>query len=193
MRLTNQIDTLQTELAHLEEFDASAKELANQHFALGVAHLRLQENEVAIKHLQKCVMLDSTNAIAHAYLGAALVEEYQVDAARDHLLEAIELAPDEMLVHLKMGEFQYRLGIYSEALAQFEQAARLQSPNLVTAQYLTTMLEKTRKHMRNSVARDPKVISFKGVGNFLGRFKKADKAETTSSESDQVAPDQETN
>ena len=172
MRVTNQVEELQSSLGDLEASDAPASRRAETHFMLAVAHLRLQENEIAIGHLQKCLAFDPTNAVAEAYLGAALAEEYQIDAARDHLERAVELAPQEMLVHLKLGEFKYRLGIYPEALRHFEQAARLQSPNAATAQYLTTLLEKTRKHNRNIIARDPKVVSFKGASRLLSRFKK---------------------
>jgi len=167
MRLTNHIDEMQAVLAHLEEQQAPAAELARQHFTLAVAFLRKQATEQAIAYLKQSLSYDDTNAIAYAYLGAALVEKQQVDEAKEALKKALVLAPDEMLVQLKMGEFQYKLGFYPEAVKYLEAAVQLQAPNQATAQYLVALLEKARRANAKAFIRESKVLDFKKIAQLF--------------------------
>lgn len=170
MRLTNSIEQQQDELARLEESGADAKQLAWHHFTLAISFLRKQEYEPAVEHLRKSVAYEGSNAVVRAYLGAALLEEYQVDEAKEQLELALELAPDEMLVHLKLGEFKYKLGFYPEAVTHLEAAAKLQAPNRATAQYLVELLEKVRHLNKNVIVRDPKAPNFKKLSTFFNRL-----------------------
>ena len=173
MQLTNSIEELRAEIARREGQKPETPEgqadygldLANLHLTLAVAHLRRQENEPAIEHLKKSLEYRPA-PVTHAYLGAALLDEYQVAAAREHLDRAVELGPEEMLVYLKYGEFNYKLGFYPQAVENLEKAVRLQAPNEATARYLVALLEKARKHNRNVIVRAP--VSWKGPG--LGRL-----------------------
>jgi tetratricopeptide (TPR) repeat protein len=160
---------LKAELLRLEAGGSDKAQLAQQHFILAVAHLRREEYGEAIRHLEQSLTYKENDPITLAYLGASLLEEYRVDEAREQLEKALALAPDQMLVWLKMGEFHYRLGFYPQALHHLEAASRLQAPNEATAQYLVTLLTKVRKLNRNIIVRNPVVPNLKKIRAFFKR------------------------
>ncbi len=136
--------------------EAPHSELAEINLRLAVLYLRREENAAALPYLEEAVRLDETNALAQAYLGAALAEEYQVDEAQSHLQRALELDSHSAVIHLKMAEFQLGLGLSVAAAEHLEIASKLDMPSRDTALYITNLLRNTRHRNRNIVPRDPK-------------------------------------
>jgi tetratricopeptide (TPR) repeat protein len=163
--LTNSIPELESQVASLEQNMERAAEnsqtLLQTRFMLAVAYLRKEESSKAIAQLRAVVALDDTNALAHAYLGAALLENYRVEEAQAELEQALELNPNEAIIHLKMGEFNLKLGLVKPALQHLETAFKLPAPSPETAHYIRALLLKVRQMNKKVIERPNRLISFK--------------------------------
>ena len=154
----------------LSEASLSPQEQARLNVQLAVLHLRSNETGQAIEYLRQAVTLDRSKALTHAYLGAALAEEYLVEEAQEELEEALRLDSQDAVVQLKMAEFKLMLGLSLDAVRHLELASKLPAPSRETAMYISNLLVKTRKQNRNIIERRTFLPSFKGF-RFLPRPK----------------------
>ncbi len=125
--------------------------------------LRMEENQAAIKLLKKACELDVSNAQLHAFLGAALAEELQIDQAQAELDLALELNGQDSFVQLKAGELMLLLGRTPEALQHLEKAFKLPAPSPETRFYIVTLLRQTRQNSKKLIPRENKLV---GAGGF---------------------------
>jgi tetratricopeptide (TPR) repeat protein len=128
-------------------------ELSHLHMAVAVMYLRREETTKAIPYLRQAVELNDSDALAHAYLGVALAEEYQIDEAYAELLKAISLDDQNAVIQLKMAEFKLKLGITQEAQRYLEAALKLPIPTRDTAIYIANLLSSTRKRNQKIIER----------------------------------------
>lgn len=68
-------------------------------------------------------------AVARAYYGIALLGIARVTEARETLEDAVALAPDSFICHLRYGEFLARTGFYDRAAEQLGIALHLSPPD----------------------------------------------------------------
>jgi Tfp pilus assembly protein PilF len=151
---------------------AEPKELANLNLALAVWHLRKEKNAEALPYLKAAVELDDSSAISHAYLGAALAEEFEIEAARDELLKALELNSEDAIVHLKMAEFNLKIGLTLDAQKHLEAALQLPLPTLDTKIYVANLLQNTRLRNRRVIERKNLLPGASLVNNLRKAFKR---------------------
>ncbi|HEX2916612.1 MAG TPA: tetratricopeptide repeat protein [Chloroflexia bacterium] len=116
-------------------------------------YLRREEPALAIPLLREAVGLDQDNAVLHAYLGAALAEEYEVEEAESELKTALRLNDQDAIVQMKMAEFKLKLGLTLDAAQHLEIARKLPAPSRETANYIARLLQATRKKNRNIIER----------------------------------------
>lgn len=135
----------------------SATELLKQ----AVDLLRKEENEKAIPLLRKACLLDPTNAQLHAFLGAALAEELQIDEAESELDQALKLNGQDAFIQLKAGEFMLLLGRTPEALQHLEKAYKLPAPSPETRIYIVNLLKQTRHNSKKIVPRENNLVGGK--------------------------------
>ena len=67
---------------------------AEAHYALGLAHAKLEKLDAAIAELERAVKLAPNHAYAHTHLGVAYNQKDKKDLAIPHLRRFVELAPD---------------------------------------------------------------------------------------------------
>ncbi len=146
------------------------QEQARLNMQIAVLHLRREEANQATQYLRRAVALDENNALAHAYLGAALAEEYIVEEAQTELEKALELNSQDAVVQLKMAEFKLMVGLTIDAAHHLELAYKLPAPSRETATYIANLLVTTRKRNQASFERRNFLPSFKGF-RFLPRPK----------------------
>lgn len=154
----------------LNDMSLSSQEQARLNVQMAVLHLRGNETGPAIEYLREAVALDSSQALTHAYLGAALAEEYLVEEAQEELELALRLDSQDAVVQLKMAEFKLRLGLSLDAVHHLELASKLPAPSRETAMYISNLLVNTRKRNKNVIERRTFLPSFKGL-RFLPRPK----------------------
>ena len=75
------------------------------------------------------IQLDNQNDLALAYYAEILVDQQKWIQAEQNISQALERAPDLMDVHRINGYVQESLGNYTQAIAEYEQAIRI-NPNL---------------------------------------------------------------
>ncbi len=160
------LEDLEQQVATLEREGISLIHLSRARFTLAVAYLRKEENAKATIQLRFVLAQNPEDALAHTYLGAALLEEYQVDEAKAELDQALLLKPDDAVVRLKMGEFCYKIGLIPEAVAQLEIAYRLPAPSRETAHYIYNLLQKARHQNKNILVRPNRTMNL-NVGRWF--------------------------
>ena len=75
------------------------------------------------------IQLDNQNDLALAYYAEILVDQQKWIQAEQNISQALERAPDLMDVHRINGYVQESLGNYTQAIAEYEEAIRI-NPNL---------------------------------------------------------------
>ncbi len=91
-----------------------------------------QAYKEAVQFYQRCLSVDPNHMSANSNLGALLIYFGQHELALNHALKAVELGPNEVLVHLNLGRCLSRLERFDEAMEAFADAYDLnqQSPQL---------------------------------------------------------------
>lgn len=96
------------------EFDGVRADLLGR----GVAHLLLGEAARAERLLRQAVRLAPGWAVAHAYLGAALLARGKKRAARRALEQAVRLDPADFVVRTQRAKYFLKEGAYREAFIE---------------------------------------------------------------------------
>jgi len=91
---------------------------------LGQALLLSGKDDEAVEVLRKAVSLNPESALAHHYLGTALVNTQQLAAAEQEFREALRLDPNAQN-HYSLAACLMALNRYDEALGELEIASRL--------------------------------------------------------------------
>ena len=85
--------------------------------------------------------------------GMALCVNLQAQDAMEELAEAVSLAPDSFIAHLKMGELWMRLRVCDKAVDHTNYAAKL-AENLAQAELARRQSATLREFMRNGIDRN---------------------------------------
>lgn len=144
----------------------SASELLRQ----AVDLLRKEENLAAIRLLSRACELDGLNAQVHAFLGAALAEELQIDDAQAELDLALELNSQDSFIQLKAAELMLLLGRTPEALQHLEKAYKLPAPTPETRVYIINLLRQTRQNSKKLVPRENKLLGVRAFKSLKAIF-----------------------
>ena len=102
------------------EIDRSS---AAAHLALGHAYLSGMEFPQAVSHLQRAMELGEDGLTVRIYLGSALWENGQVDAAERIYRETLDHDPGSALAQRSLGRLLLWQGRYTEALPLLRRAA----------------------------------------------------------------------
>ena len=133
----------------------------------GICELRDGHHGAAVPILERAIALDPSDAVAHAYLGLALVVMAKVTSARRVLDRALELAPQSFVVHLIEAQYSYRLGFYPMAVKQLEATLALGAPDTDSYALATNLLRLARDRARGNFVRE---TSFAGTWRRLMRW-----------------------
>ena len=114
----------------------------------------LEEHECLdlIAHLRRAVDLAPSVPEVRVLLGMALSVNIEAQEAMEVLREAVEVAPDSFIAHLKFGELLMRLRICNQAAEQTHCAAQLAS-NPVQSDLARKQAATIRTMMREGIER----------------------------------------
>jgi tetratricopeptide (TPR) repeat protein len=114
----------------------------------------LAKNESAdlVAQLRECVAQQPDVAELRVLLGMALCVNLDAQAAMEELGEAVSLAPESFIAHLKMGELWMRLRVMPKAEDHTRQAALL-AQNLAQSELARRQAATIRTMMREGIER----------------------------------------
>lgn len=129
----------------------------------------LQKHEVVdlVTQLRASVELHPAVSELRVLLGMALCVNLQLQDAIEQLGEAVTLAPDSFIAHLKMGELWMRLRVCDKAVDHTSYAAKL-AENLAQAELARRQAATLRELMRNGIDRN----GYRTPWLSLGRLKR---------------------
>lgn len=114
--------------------------------------LAKDERADLVKQLKDCVVRNPDVAELRVVYGMALCVNLQPQDAMEELAEAVSLAPDNFLAHLKMGELWMRLRVCTKAQDHTNYAARL-AENLAQAEMARRQAATLRTMAREGIDR----------------------------------------
>ncbi|MFY9689005.1 MAG: hypothetical protein WA369_09185 [Candidatus Acidiferrales bacterium] len=114
--------------------------------------LAKDERADLVKQLKDCVVRNPDVAELRVVYGMALCVNLQPQDAMEELAEAVSLAPDNFLAHLKMGELWMRLRVCTKAQDHTNYAARL-AENLAQAEMARRQAATLRTMTREGIDR----------------------------------------
>jgi len=129
----------------LQEFDELGRlgaVVASDLVGAGVL-VQADDASLAATYYERALELEPDNFEAHANLATILIDTRRWDAAREHLAQALEIAPGSVPVLLNLGILERRAGRRRIAIEQFENVLRLEPSNPLAMQLLT----ETQQHM----------------------------------------------
>lgn len=106
------------------------KSLVRERIKAALKELERGRPAAARKPLEQAIAVDPGNAEAHAYLGTALLQLGEVDAAIARLERAAARLGHEAWIIGNLAEGYFRAGRYADAERNFEAAARLDPDNM---------------------------------------------------------------
>ncbi|HTW25033.1 MAG TPA: hypothetical protein VMD78_15625 [Candidatus Baltobacteraceae bacterium] len=115
--------------------------------------LAKEEKVDLVKCLRESVVRNPENADLRVVLGMALCVNLEAQAAMDELGEAVSLAPDSFIAHLKAGELWMRLRVMNKAEDHTRQASLL-ARNMAQAELARRQAAMIRTIRRNGIERD---------------------------------------
>jgi Tfp pilus assembly protein PilF len=114
--------------------------------------LAKEERVDLVAQLRECVTQYPDNSEFRVLLGMALCVNLEPQAAMEELGEAVSLAPDSFIAHLKMGELWMRLRVCSKAEDHTRQAAML-AQNMAQSELARRQATTIRTMMREGIER----------------------------------------
>jgi hypothetical protein len=115
--------------------------------------LAKEERTDLVSQLRECVAQNPAVADLRVVYGMALCVNLNAQAAMEELGEAVSLAPDSFIAHLKMGELWMRLRVCKRAEDHTRQASLL-AQNLAQAELARRQATALRTMMREGIERD---------------------------------------
>jgi len=115
--------------------------------------LEKHEKVELVAQLRTAVEEHPTVSELRVLLGMALCVNLQAQDAMEELAEAVSLAPDSFIAHLKMGELWMRLRVCDKAVDHTNYAAKL-AENLAQAELARRQSATLREFMRNGIDRN---------------------------------------
>jgi len=115
--------------------------------------LAKEERLDLVKSLRECVAEHPKNSDLRVVLGMALCVNLQAQAAMEELGEAVSLAPDSFIAHLKAGELWMRLRVMPRAEDHTRRAAEL-AQNLAQAELARRQAATIRTMRREGIDRN---------------------------------------
>ncbi|HTZ98895.1 MAG TPA: hypothetical protein VMB02_01105 [Candidatus Aquilonibacter sp.] len=115
--------------------------------------LAKEERADLVKHLRHCVAQNPENADLRVVLGMALCVNLEAQAAMEEFGEAVSLAPNSFIAHLKAGELWMRLRVMNRAEDHTRQATLL-AKNMAQAELARRQAATIRTMRRNGIERD---------------------------------------
>ncbi len=115
--------------------------------------LEKQECEDLVAELRQCVAQHPNVSELRVLLGMALCVNLDPQAAMEELAEAVALAPDSFIAHLKAGELWMRLRVMNKAENHTHQAAML-AQNLAQSELARRQAATIRTMRQNGIERD---------------------------------------
>lgn len=108
-----------------EEEDDLKAQTAYLRIRLADSHMKNGKVARAIAEYKRAIKLDKSNAAFHTRLGDAYVANEEVSTAMESYERAIGFDPLFAEPHSSVGDLYLRYGMYTQALAQYREAARL--------------------------------------------------------------------
>jgi hypothetical protein len=115
--------------------------------------LEKQECEDLVAELRQCVAQHPNVSELRVLLGMALCVNLDAQAAMEELGEAVALAPDSFIAHLKAGELWMRLRVMNKAQDHTRQASML-AENLAQSELARRQATTIRTMRREGIERD---------------------------------------
>jgi hypothetical protein len=115
--------------------------------------LEKHEKVELVAQLRTAVEEHPTVSELRVLLGMALCVNLQAQDAMEELAEAVSLAPDSFIAHLKMGELWMRLRVCDKAVDHTNYAAKL-AENMAQAELARRQSATLREFMRNGIDRN---------------------------------------
>jgi len=115
--------------------------------------LAKEERADLVKHLRECVVRNPENSDLRVVLGMALCVNLEAQKAMDEFGEAVSLAPDSFIAHLKAGELWMRLRVMNKADDHTRQASLL-AQNMAQAELARRQAATIRVMRRQGIERD---------------------------------------
>jgi cytochrome c-type biogenesis protein CcmH/NrfG len=115
--------------------------------------LAKEERTDLVKQLRQCVAEQPTNSDLRVVLGMALCVNLDAQAAMEELGEAVTLAPNSFIAHLKAGELWMRLRVMNKAEDHTRQATLL-AQNMAQAELARRQAATIRTMRRHGIERD---------------------------------------
>jgi len=114
--------------------------------------LAKEEKVSIVSHLRECVALHPKVSELRVLYGMALCVNLDAHEAMEQLGEAVALAPDSYIAHLKMGELWMRLRVCNKA-ADHTHQAELLAENLAQAELARRQAATIRQMLREGIER----------------------------------------
>ena len=114
--------------------------------------LAKEEKVSLVSQLRECVLLNPKISELRVLYGMALCVNLDAHEAMEQLGEAVALAPDSFIAHLKMGELWMRLRVCTKAKDHTQQAALL-AENIVQAEQARKQAATIRQMLREGIER----------------------------------------
>jgi hypothetical protein len=115
--------------------------------------LAKEERIELVSHLRQCVAQNPDISELRVLFGMALCVNLDAQAAMEELGEAVSLAPDSFIAHLKMGELWMRLRVMPKADDHTRQAALL-AQNIAQAELARRQAATIRAMRQKGIERD---------------------------------------
>jgi hypothetical protein len=111
-----------------------------------------EDRTALVSHLRECVVLHPKVSELRVLYGMALCVNLDAHEAIEQLGEAVALAPDSYIAHLKMGELWMRLRVCNKA-ADHTHQAELLAENLAQAELARRQAATIRQMLREGIER----------------------------------------
>ena len=115
--------------------------------------LAKEEKKEIVTRLAECVAKYPKVSELRVLYGMALSVDLQAQQAMDELGEAVALAPDSFIAHLKMGELWMRLRVVTKAESHTRQAAQL-AQNMAQSEMARRQAATLRQMIREGADRN---------------------------------------
>jgi serine/threonine-protein kinase len=154
-------------------------QLAQAHYAMGVAHAAVGKREDALKEFEQTLDLDPKNFLARMSLGQMQVSLGKVPEGRASLERAVEMAGQDWRPRISLGLWHYSQAAYDKAVTVLEEALR-DSPdnglvlrNLGAAYYMANRLDDAASAIQRALEVTPSASLYSNLGTlqfFRGRY-----------------------